>query len=136
MRLPVGGLGDSSERVRLNGCAYQLVGLSGCTYKLVGLDTVLSGCSGGLGYSSNRALGRVCCQLVGLDTVLSGCTWAGVLTSWWAWIQFLPVDLSGCAYSWRVCLPVGGLGHSSERVHLNGCAYQLVGLDTVLSGCT
>ena len=41
----------------------------------------------------------------------------------------------------RVCLPVGGLGYSSgglgcsfERVHLNGCAYQLVGLDTVLSG--
>ena len=25
-----------------------------------------------------------------------------------------------------MCLPVGGLGYSSERVHLNGCAYQLV----------
>ena len=50
----------------------------------------------------------------------------------------LPVD--GLGYSSeRVRLngvPVGGLGYSSERVHLNGCAYQLVGLDTVLSGCT
>ena len=69
MRLPVGGLGYSSgglgyssERVRLNGCAYQLVGL----------DTVLSGCT---------------CLPVG-GTVLSGRTCAGVLTSWWAWIQF------------------------------------------------
>ena len=30
-----------------------------------------------------------------------------------------------------MCLPVRGLGYSSERVHLNGCAYELVGLDTV-----
>ena len=29
---------------------------------------------------------------------------------------------SGCT---RVRLPVNGLGHSSERVRLNGCAYQL-----------
>ena len=91
MRLPVGGLGYSSEGVHLNGCAY---------------------------------------QLVGLDTVLSGCTSTGVLTSWWAWIQFSAGALE------RVCLPVGGLGYSSERVHLNGCAYKLVGLDTGLSGCT
>ena len=35
--------------------------------------------------------------------------------------------MSGCAYQ-------SGLGYSSERVRLNGCAYQLVGLDTVLSG--
>ena len=33
----------------------------------------------------------------------------------------------------RVGLPVGGLGYSSEQVLLNGCAYQLVGLDTALS---
>ena len=49
------------------------------------------------------------------------------------------MHLNGCAYQLvgldtvpdaleRVCLPVGGLGYSSERVHLNGC------LDTVLSG--
>ena len=25
-----------------------------------------------------------------------------------------------------MCLLVGGLGYSSERVHMNGCAYQLV----------
>ena len=36
----------------------------------------------------------------------------------------------------RVCLPVVGTGYSSERVHLSGSAYQLVRLDTVLSGCT
>ena len=33
----------------------------------------------------------------------------------------------------RACLPGGGLGYSSEWVRLNGSAYQLVGLDTVLS---
>ena len=67
MCLPVGGLGYSSDWVNLNGCAYGVVGLDTV---LVGLNTVLSGCA------------------VGLDTVLSGCTSTGVLTSWWAWIQF------------------------------------------------
>ena len=43
----------------------------------------------------------------------------GVLNSLWAWIQFWAGALE------RVCLPVGGLGYSSTRVHLNGCAYQL-----------
>ena len=65
--LPVGGLGYSSERVRVNECAYQLVGL----------DTVLSECGlpvGGLGF---------------LDAVLSRCAWTGVHTSWWAWIQWI-----------------------------------------------
>ena len=75
MCLPVGGLGYSSERVHLNGCAYELVGL----------DTVLSGSAGalqrvrlpvgGLGYSSERAH-------------LNGCAYQLLLTSWWAWIQF------------------------------------------------
>ena len=85
MCLPVGGLGYSSERVRVNGCAYQLVGL----------DTVLSECGlpvGGLGYSSEQVRLDGCAyQLVGLDTVdtvLSGCASTGVLTSWWAWVQF------------------------------------------------
>ena len=75
MCLPVGGLGYSSERVRLNGCAYQLVDL----------DTVLSALEwvclpvGGLGYSSVGVLERVCVPVGGLgyswlDTVLSGCT--------------------------------------------------------------
>ena len=83
---------------------------------------------GGLGYSSERVHFNGCAyQLVGLDTVLSGCTSTGVLTSWWAWIQFL------AGAHERVCLPVGGLGYSSEWVHFNGCAYQLVGLDTVLA---
>ena len=83
-----------------------------------------------------------------------------MLTSWWAWIQFLAgalervvgelgysserAHLNGCALGLDfravapepVRLPVGGLGYSSERVRLNGCAYQLVGLDTALSGCT
>ena len=52
----------------------------------------------------------------------------------------------------RVCLPVGGRGYSAERVRMSGCAgergysservglsgraYQLVGVDTVLSRCT
>ena len=48
-----------SERVRLNGCACQLVGYS----------------SGGLEYSFERVHLNGCAyQLVGLDTVLSGCT--------------------------------------------------------------
>ena len=65
------GLGYSSERVHLNGCAYELVGL----------DTVLSALEqvclpvGGLGYSSKRVhLSGCAYQLVGLDTVLSGRT--------------------------------------------------------------
>ena len=76
MRLPVGRLGYSSERVRLNGCAYQLVDL----------DTVLSALEwvclpvGGLGYSSDWVYLNGCAyqlvglDTVGLDTVLSGCT--------------------------------------------------------------
>ena len=71
MRLPGGGLGYSSERVRLSGCAYQLVGL----------DTVVSGSiervclpAVGIGYSSKRVhLSGSAYQLVRLDTVLSGC---------------------------------------------------------------
>ena len=45
----------------------------------------------------------------------------------------LPVGYSSLE---RVCLPVGGLGYSSKRVRFDGCAYQLVGMDTVLSGRT
>ena len=41
----------------------------------------------------------------------------------------LSVGGLGYCSSERVCLPVGGLGYSS-----GGCAYQLVGLDTVQSG--
>ena len=70
--------------------------LNGCAYKLVGLDTVVSGSLErvclpvvGIGYSSERVhLSGSAYQLVRLDTVLSGCTRTGVLTSWWAWIQF------------------------------------------------
>ena len=85
MCLPVRGLGYSSERVHLNGCAYQLVGLDTVPGALerVRLPVV------GIGYSSERVhLSGSAYQLVRLDTVLSGCTRTGVLTSWWAWIQF------------------------------------------------
>ena len=100
MCLPVGGLGYSSERMHLSGCAYLPVGLlgflhlNGCAYQLVagalawvrlpvgGLGysserVHLNGCAylSGLGYSSKRVhLSGCAYQLVGLDAVLSGCT--------------------------------------------------------------
>ena len=58
------------------------------------------------------------------------------------------VLMSGCAYCitvygysaervlGRVCLPFGKRGYSAERERLGGCAYHLVGVDKVLSGCT
>ena len=88
MSLPVHGLGYNSERVRLNGCAYQLVGLD-----TAGARERVCLPVGGLGYSSEQVRLDGCAyQLVGLDTVdtvLSRCAWTGVLTSWWAWIQWI-----------------------------------------------
>ena len=83
MCLPVGGLGYSSERVHLNGCAYELVGLDTVPGALERVRLPVNG----LGYSSG-ALERERLPVGGFHAVLSRCTCSGVLTSWWAWTQF------------------------------------------------
>ena len=89
--LPVGGLGYSSERVHLNGCAYQLVGLDTVPGALERVRVTVHG----LRYSSERVHLNGCAyQLVGFHTVLSRCTCSGVLTSWQL--------LAGVLNSWQL----------------------------------